>query len=163
MGNTPPPPWRNKSGRELLAQSRELLKQVQAGRTVRLTVHGVHPRFLSHGAVAQVIGYESPFRRPRTTATSGSPDLIFWSGLGSATLREFGRCVDGLLRGKTLARLVLRTGMISNTRVDSRLAPGTSTILPVVSILSIRPAVRTDVRMLKTLIREMGKYERYRC
>jgi hypothetical protein len=30
-------------------------------------------------------------------------------------------------------------------------------------MLSIRPAVRTDLRMLKTLIREMGKYERYRC
>jgi hypothetical protein len=33
--------------RELLAQSRELLKQMQAGGTAGVTVHGIHPRFLS--------------------------------------------------------------------------------------------------------------------
>jgi hypothetical protein len=66
MGFTPPrSKAEQKRVRELLA------KQMQAGWTVGVTVHGLHPRFLSLGRV------------------------------GSATRREFGKSVDWLLTGKT--------------------------------------------------------------
>jgi hypothetical protein len=98
--------------RELLAQSRELLKQVQAGRTVRLTGAWGSSWFLSNSAVGQVIGYESPFRRPRTNSDKWLPFLL--ERLGSAMLREFGWCRLVADR-KTLPRPYF-AGMISNSK-----------------------------------------------